>query len=60
MASQKPTQKNYMIEYICTYCGAKKLKGLNMGRPEPGACPRKGKTADGRPKPHSWRRNRTI
>lgn len=56
---KSPVQK-YAIEYICTYCGAKRIKGENQGRPEPGTCPRKGKGADGKGRPHSWRRNRII
>lgn len=53
-------QKKKVIEYICSYCGMTKLIAENHGRPEPGACTRKGKTADGRTKPHSWRINKRI
>ena len=52
--------KKHAIEYICTYCGAKRIISENLGRPDPGTCLRKGKGADGKGKPHSWRRNRII
>ena len=56
---KSPVQK-YAIEYICSYCGQKKIRTEGLGRPEPGVCLRKGKTADGRTRPHTWRRNRII
>lgn len=43
------------IEYMCTYCGARKIKGKDAGRPEPGKCPRR--QGD---RPHSWRINRKF
>lgn len=43
------------IEYMCSYCGRKTVKGENFGRPDPGKCPRK--TNGG---PHSWRKNRVL
>ena len=43
------------IEYICTYCGKRVMKAQNMGRPDPGKCPRK--KGD---KPHTWRINRKV
>lgn len=43
------------VEYMCRYCGKKTLRGKSMGRPQPGACPRKGKN-----QPHSWVKNREI
>lgn len=46
---------NKRIEYICTYCGRKAIRGKKFGRPDPGRCPRK--QGD---KPHSWRQNRVI
>jgi hypothetical protein len=45
----------HSVEYICSYCGKKSLRGLSLGRPLPGKCPRK--QGD---KPHSWRVNRKI
>lgn len=48
------------IEYICTYCGKRVLRGAIAGRPDPGTCPRKGKTKDGRTYPHTWRISRRI
>lgn len=45
----------HSIEYICSYCGKKTLRGANSGRPQPGKCPRK--QGD---KPHSWRINKKI
>ena len=46
------------IEWKCTWCGMTKIRSI--GRPDPGNCPRKGKTKDGRPKPHTWVKNRTL
>lgn len=42
------------VEYICSYCGKRVTRTTTMGRPEPGICSRKGKTKDGRTKPHTW------
>lgn len=56
MLNKKPTT----VEYICSYCGIRVTRGALMGRPQPGICPRKGKTSDGKPKPHSWRVNRKF
>ena len=38
------------IEYMCRYCGLKTTRGVVMGRPMPGNCPKKGKTRDGKTK----------
>jgi len=43
------------VEYMCTYCGTKTIRNVNMGRPQPGKCPRK--TGN---KPHSWVVNRRF
>lgn len=48
------------IEYICTVCGMKQVKGATMGKPQPGSCPRKPKYSNGKTRPHSWVKNRTI
>lgn len=42
------------VAYICSYCGARQVKSTGSGRPAPGTCARKGKTRDGRTKPHTW------
>ena len=43
------------VRYICSYCGEKTTIPIRHGRPMPGICTAKGKTRDGRSKPHSWR-----
>ena len=37
------------IQYQCSWCGKTETRPVNMGRPNPGKCPRK----DGN-KPHTW------
>lgn len=49
-----------MIEYMCRYCGQRIRKSSTQGRPNPGACPKKGKTRDGRTQPHTWIINRKF
>lgn len=39
----------YSTEYMCTYCGAKQIKGPNSGRPLPGICPKRKNR-----QPHRW------
>lgn len=46
MSGNKPAR------WMCTWCG--RTMTSVTGRPYPGECPRKGKTRDGRPKPHTW------
>lgn len=53
MAEKK--KEFHTVEYMCSYCGKKSLRGISLGRPLPGKCPRK--QGD---KPHSWRINRKI
>lgn len=48
------------IEYMCTWCGKRAIKMAAAGRPEPGTCPKKGTTRDGKGKPHTWVINRKI
>lgn len=48
------------IEYICTWCGTTTARTKNMGRPDPGNCPRKPKDKDGKMRPHTWRINRKL
>ena len=43
------------IEYMCSHCGKKAVKSANMGRPDPGRCPRKLGN-----KPHTWVKNREL
>lgn len=43
-----------MIEYMCSYCGRKERKTVNSVKPQPGTCTKKGKTRDGRTRPHTW------
>lgn len=54
--NSKPTR----IEYMCSYCGTKQIRGIATGKPQPGICHRKGKTSDGKSKPHTWIINRKI
>lgn len=42
------------IRWVCTYCGQRVTRFETQGRPQPGICYKKGKTKDGRPKPHTW------
>lgn len=58
--SKSSPPKKHAIEYICTYCGAKRIISENLGRPDPSTCPREGKGVDGKGRPHSWRRNRIL
>ena len=58
--TKKSSCQKYAIEYICTYCGKTSIKTEGLGRPEPGVCIKKGKTLAGKPKPHTWRRNRIV
>ena len=47
--------KPYHVEWMCTYCGEKKLMMSNVGRPLPGNCnkrPNKGS--------HRWVVNRRL
>ena len=48
-----------IIEYMCSYSGCTATRSASAGRPNPGVCLRKGKTRDGRTKPHTWVKNRT-
>ncbi len=43
------------IEYMCRYCGTKKVSSVRNGRPQPGRCPRK--KGD---QPHTWVVNRKL
>lgn len=45
-------------EYMCSFCGLKTSMLSSQGRPQPGSCSKKGKTKDGKSKPHSWVINR--
>lgn len=43
------------IEWMCTTCGTKTLRSENLGRPNPGRCPKKPNKSH-----HTWVKNRTI
>lgn len=47
--------KDMSIEYMCTYCGKRELRGDKAGRPSPGKCPRKKNGG-----PHSWVKNKKF
>lgn len=47
--------RNILIEWMCSYCGDRKIKPKTGGRPTPGKCPRKKNGG-----PHTWRMNRRI
>lgn len=49
-----------VIEYICTWCGAKVIRGPTLGRPQPGCCPRKPRGRDGKMRPHTWTINKRM
>lgn len=48
-------EKLICIEYMCVYCGRKTRRGLTLGRPDPGKCPRRKNNM-----PHRWVINRKI
>lgn len=52
------------IEYICTFCGKKESKPEGYGRPQPGKCPRRAISPEGKklpvPLPHEWEVNRVL
>lgn len=43
------------VEYMCSYCGKKQVKTVNMGRPLPGTCPRRNGNM-----PHRWLINKKF
>lgn len=43
------------VEYMCSYCGKKQVKLINMGRPMPGTCPRRNGSM-----PHRWITNKKF
>lgn len=43
------------VEYMCRYCGQKRVNFKSNGRPLPGQCPRRTNK-----QPHSWNKNRDI
>lgn len=55
-----PIKTNGKTEYICTWCGMRVARDNYAGRPQPGNCPRKPKSKDGKMKPHTWRINRHL
>lgn len=52
--AEKPTR----VEYMCSWCGRKEIRRAGFGKPQPGSCPRKPKTKDGKSKPHTWVTNK--
>ena len=54
------TKMAKFYEFQCSYCGMRVTRSITAGRPTPGTCPRKGKTRDGRTKPHSWVKSRSL
>ena len=59
MTNEKANRPQH-IEYICTYCGQKQMRGATSGRPMPGNCPRKERMSDGKMRPHTGRINRKF
>lgn len=51
MEQNKPNK----IEYMCTYCGKKDIRGVRSGRPLPGKCMRRKSDM-----PHRWVINRKL
>ena len=49
------SKKVTAIEYMCAYCGQKRLKGITSGRPDPGKCPRRQNNL-----PHRWIKNKNV
>jgi len=47
--------KKISMQYICTYCGKKVLRHKEMGRPDPGKCPRRKGDM-----PHRWVKNKEM
>lgn len=43
------------VEWMCTHCGTKIQRSASVGRPMPGACPRKPNKG-----PHVWVKNREF
>jgi hypothetical protein len=43
------------IKWQCSWCGASTATGESF-RPNPGFCSKKGKTKDGKYKPHTWKK----
>lgn len=48
-------KKPQAIEWMCTHCGMKQIRGENAGRPMPSKCPKRPNN-----KPHVWVKNRTL
>jgi len=42
-----------MVKWQCTYCGNQTTQSEGI-RPQPGTCMKKGKTREGKSKPHTW------
>ena len=48
-------KKPHAIEYMCSYCGIKNLRGITAGKPKPGKCARRKGDM-----PHRWVINKKI
>jgi len=44
-----------MVRWQCSYCGITSTQSPGV-RPPPGTCTKKGKTKDGKTKPHTWKK----
>lgn len=47
-------QKVRSVEYRCTYCGKRVVRGAKMGKPLAAACPAREKFSNGKKPPHRW------
>lgn len=47
-------RKVVSVTYMCAWCGQITTRGMNLGRPEPGTCPRRPKMSNGMGMPHRW------
>lgn len=45
------------VRWQCSYCGTSQTRNDGK-RPEPGSCTKKGKTREGKWKPHTWKKSK--
>lgn len=48
--------KDTVNEWMCTNCGKKERRSMNLGRPTPGICPKALRQGG----PHRWIKNRSL
>lgn len=48
--------KDTVNEWMCTNCGKKERRSMNLGRPTPGTCPKALRQGG----PHRWIKNRSL